>query len=111
MKKPILISLTLIALLLQPSCLVTAQEAQDHGFKYLPGVNLKGGRLRLGNLSIIPGFTLEAVHDDNIFLGAGGSTDPNEAQESDWIGRVKPALLIDYNLGPRGETRLLYQGD
>ncbi len=111
MKKPILISLTLIALLLQPSCLVTAQEAQDHGFKYLPGVNLKGGRFRIGNLSIIPGFTLEAVHDDNIFLGAGGSVGPNEVVESDWIGFVKPALLIDYNLGLRGQTSLLYQGD
>jgi hypothetical protein len=111
MKKPILISLTLIALLLQPSCLVTAQEAQDQGYTYLPGVNLKGGRFRLGNLSIIPGFTLEAVHDDNIFLTAGESVGLNEVVESDLIGRVKPALLLDYNFGLRGDTSLLYQGE
>jgi hypothetical protein len=112
MKKSILIFLTLIALLIQPSFQVLAQADQGEDFKYLPGVNLKGGRFRLGNLSIVPGFTLEAVYDDNIFLSAGESVDPiNEVVESDMIGFVKPALLIDYDLGLRGDTSLLYQGD
>lgn len=68
------------------------------------------GRMQYGELKIIPGLTLQGLHDDNIYLGSGSNT-TTEAEESDWITHVIPSLLLDYVPERRGSLKLGYQGD
>ena len=67
------------------------------------------GRIRFGNLRIVPGITGEVMYDDNIFLG-NGTNEGEELKESDTIFSLKPSLLLDYNIQGRGSVSLGYQG-
>jgi len=77
----------------------------------------QGGKIRFGNLSIIPGVEVQDVYDDNIYMGNGKEypDDPaktaNEKKESDWITHVKPGLILNYQIPDRGDINLGYQGD
>ncbi|MCX5838617.1 MAG: outer membrane beta-barrel protein [Deltaproteobacteria bacterium] len=72
----------------------------------------QGGNIKFGNLSIVPGFALQGIHDDNIYMGNGkDSADLAEKKESDWITHVKPSLLLNYLMPERGYINLGYQGD
>ena len=33
------------------------------------GAFAEGGKIRFGNLALIPGLSVQGVHDDNIYLG------------------------------------------
>ena len=78
----------------------------------LPSVSVKAqkGKIRIGNLKIVPGLTVEEVYDDNIYSGNGTNTN-NELEESDWITHMKPSLVFNYALDKRGSLSLGYQGD
>ncbi|MBW1800173.1 MAG: outer membrane beta-barrel protein [Deltaproteobacteria bacterium] len=69
------------------------------------------GRIRFGNLKIIPSLALDGVYDDNIFLGNGTPLTPNEQEVSDFITHIVPALYFDYEIKGRGGMRLGYEGD
>ena len=72
----------------------------------------QGGNIKFGNLSIVPGFTLQGIHDDNIYLGNGkDSAGLAEKKVSDWITHAKPSLLLNYLMPERGYVNLGYQGD
>lgn len=77
----------------------------------------QGGKIKFGNLSVIPGVTVQGLYDDNIYRGNGKDYpgDPAktlaEKKESDWITHVKPGLLLSYELPERGYINLGYQGD
>jgi len=77
----------------------------------------QGGKIRFGNLAVIPGIAVEGLYDDNIFLGNGKTYAGDaaktlaEKKESDWITHVKPGLSLNYTLPERGSVRLGYQGD
>ena len=81
MKKSIFFSVVLATILVLLSSPVMAQ----------------GGKIRMGNLKIIPSLGLEAIADDNIYLG-NGSDATDELKESDLIAHVKPGLLFDYTM-------------
>lgn len=69
-----------------------------------------GGKIKLGRLTVIPGFTLQEVYDDNIFLGNGNNNN-TELKESDWITHTVPSLLLNYQLDGRGQVNAGYLGD
>lgn len=94
MKKGIFISVALATILVLLSSPVMAQ----------------GGKIRMGNLKIVPSLGLEAISDDNIYLG-NGSDNTTELKESDWITHVKPGLSFDYTMEERGTISIGYQGD
>jgi len=84
----------------------------------------EGGRVRIGNLKIIPALKLGGVYDDNIFMGNGytnnpnnpGTTTPNgqltKPIKTDYIFHVMPGLLLNYGLpGGRGSVNLGWEGD
>jgi len=72
----------------------------------------QGGNIKFGNLSIVPGFTLQGIHDDNIYMGNGkDSAGVAEQKVSDWITHAKPSLLLNYLMPERGYVNLGYQGD
>lgn len=73
-------------------------------------VMAQGGKIQMGKLKIIPGLTLQGVHDDNIYLG-NGNNDTTELEESDWISHVMPALGFNYSFPERGSLFLGYAGD
>ncbi|MBN2106655.1 MAG: outer membrane beta-barrel protein [Deltaproteobacteria bacterium] len=66
--------------------------------------------IRFGHLALIPSFTLEQEHNDNIYF-ANGRNDTTELKESDWIRHFKPGLLLDWELNGRGSFKLGYTGD
>jgi hypothetical protein len=68
------------------------------------------GKIRVGNLKIIPGIGLKEVYDDNIYLG-NGSNNTTEIEESDWILHLAPSILLDYTMNSRGGLKLGYMGD
>jgi len=68
----------------------------------------EGGKIRFGNLALIPGLSVQGIHDDNIYLGDGSAT---EKEESDWITHLKPGIGIEYSFQERGKIMLGYQGD
>jgi len=70
----------------------------------------QGGRISMGKLKVIPSLGVEAVYDDNIYLGSG-TNDTTEVVTSDWIFHVVPGLLLDYSLEGRGSIKLGYEGD
>ena len=69
-----------------------------------------GGKIKLGRLTVIPGFTLQEVYDDNIFSG-NGKNNTTELKESDWITHTVPSLLLNYQLDGRGQINAGYLGD
>jgi len=77
----------------------------------------QGGKIKFGNLAIIPGIEVNGTYDDNIFLGNGKTYagDPaltqQEKKESDWITHVKPSLGLNLTLPERGSIKLGYMGD
>ncbi|MHB8772554.1 MAG: outer membrane beta-barrel protein [Syntrophales bacterium] len=77
----------------------------------------QGGKIRFGNLAVIPGVALQEIYDDNIYLGNGREYpgDPTltqrEKKESDWITHVRPGLLLNYTMPERGYINLGYLGD
>lgn len=70
----------------------------------------EGGKIRFGNLALIPGLSVQGIHDDNIYLG-DGSNNTTEREESDWITHLKPGMGIEYSFQERGRMMLGYQGD
>lgn len=66
------------------------------------------GRIHVGKLMVIPGVTIEGVHDDNIYLSSGLAGD---REFSDWITHVMPELALRYPLPERGDLIIGYQGD
>jgi hypothetical protein len=72
----------------------------------------QGGNIKFGNLSIVPGFSVQGIHDDNIYMGNGKDSGGDaEKKESDWITHAKPSLLLNYQMPERGYVNLGYQGD
>ena len=68
------------------------------------------GKIRIGHITIIPGFALQEEYDDNIFLG-NGDNNTTEWKESDWITHLKPSLVLKYDMMGRGALALGYIGD
>ena len=94
MKKGIFISVALATILVLLSSQAMAQ----------------GGKIHMGNLKIVPNLGLEAISDDNIYLG-NGSDNTTELKESDWITHFKPGLSFDYTMEERGTVSIGYKGD
>ena len=72
------------------------------------------GKIRIGNLKIIPAITLQEGYDDNIYLdnGNNNTTDnTTELEEEDWITHFQPSILFNYDFIGRGGLALGYQGD
>lgn len=74
------------------------------------GAFAEGGKIRFGNLALIPGLGVQGVHDDNIYLG-DGSNNTTEREESDWITHLKPGVMLDLTFPDRGKMTAGYQGD
>ena len=64
----------------------------------------EGGKIRLGNLVLIPSLGLEEEYNDNIFYEKTNT-------KSDWISHIQPGLLLDYTIPGRGWVKLGYFGD
>jgi hypothetical protein len=64
----------------------------------------EGGKIRFGNLALIPSFGLEEEYNDNIYYDKSNT-------KSDWITHIQPGLLLDYTLPGRGKVKLGYGGD
>jgi hypothetical protein len=64
----------------------------------------EGGKIRFGNLALIPSLGLSEVYDDNIYYA-------KDNQKSDWITHVRPGLMLDYTIQGRGKVKLGYGGD
>lgn len=94
MKKAIFLSHLVLGLLFLISTLAVAEV----------------GKIRVGNLKIIPGIGLKEVYDDNIYLG-NGSNNTTEVEESDWITHLMPSILLDYAINSRGGLKVGYMGD
>ena len=82
----------------------------------------EGGRIRIGKLKVVPGLRLSGVYDDNIYLGNGYTNNPNNPGTtvngqvskpvvSDYIFHVMPGLMLQYDMGERGDVNLGYLGD
>jgi hypothetical protein len=118
MKRKVAATCALITPLVLLAAIVAAGQMNIHVglLKSLPPPGMdrhepaEAGRIHIGNLRIIPRLTVQAVHDDNIFLG-NGKNESAEKEESDWITHVVPGLLLDYGFGPRGGLKLGYHGD
>ncbi|MDP3285424.1 MAG: outer membrane beta-barrel protein [Desulfobacterales bacterium] len=74
------------------------------------GAFAEGGKIRFGNLALIPGLSVQGIHDDNIYLGDGSNT-VGEKEESDWITHVKPGMMLELTFPDRGKMMAGYQGD
>ena len=79
-------------------------------FVAFSGAFAEGGKIRFGNLALIPGLGVQGIHDDNIYLG-DGSNNTTEREESDWITHLKPGIGIEYSFPDRGKMMAGYQGD
>jgi hypothetical protein len=66
------------------------------------------GRIRIGNLRVVPGIRLQVLHDDNIYLSEGTEAEP---ELSDLITHIMPAVGINYAFPERGALNLKYEGD
>jgi hypothetical protein len=64
----------------------------------------EGGKVRFGNLAIIPSMGFDEVYDDNIYYDKTSTV-------SDWITHYRPGLLLDYTITGRGKIKLGYAGD
>jgi len=74
------------------------------------GAFAEGGKIRFGNLALIPGLSVQGIHDDNIYLGDGSNT-VGEKEESDWITHAKPGMMLELTFPDRGKMMAGYQGD
>jgi hypothetical protein len=79
-------------------------------FVAFSGVFAEGGKIRFGNLALVPSLSVQGIHDDNIYLG-DGSNNTTEREESDWITHLKPGMGIEYSFQERGRMMAGYQGD
>jgi len=70
----------------------------------------QGAKLQFGDLAIVPGLSLSAEHDDNIYLGNGDNT-REEQETSDWIMHVIPSISLDFKLPDRGTLAAGYMAD
>ena len=66
--------------------------------------------IRFGHLALVPSFSVQQIHDDNIYYG-NGRNKTTELKESDWIRHKKPGLMLDWELNGRGSLKLGYDGD
>jgi len=64
----------------------------------------EGGKIRFGNLAVVPSMGVEEVYDDNIYYDKTNTV-------SDWITHFKPGLLLDYTIEGRGKVKLGYAGN
>jgi len=93
-----------------------AEEAETEKIKELLPAELPPDEppfqreIRFGHLALIPSFSVEQVHNDNIYF-ANGRNKTTELKESDWIRHYKPGLLLDWELNGRGSLKLGYEGD
>ncbi|MBW1859098.1 MAG: hypothetical protein JRI70_03255, partial [Deltaproteobacteria bacterium] len=119
MKKTVFISLLVSVFVLSFQC-ITARGGsmgdvalydvnEDRTYLYSHALT-GGGNIYSGDLRIIPGISLNGVHNDNIYLG-NGTEAPGEKEESDWITHVMPILLLDYDFPERGDLTFGYLGD
>jgi len=75
------------------------------------------GKIKFGNLSIIPSLGIQGDYDDNIYFGNGKeypddvTKTETEQKVSDWTTHVKPGLLFNYTFPERGSLSLGYTGD
>ena len=67
------------------------------------------GKIGFGKIKLIPGITIEEVYDDNIYKG-NGTNNMAELEETDWITRLTPSLLLNYPFTEEGSVSLGYQG-
>jgi hypothetical protein len=104
-------AILIMALLILPCSSPAQEQGQDLGQEQ----GSKQGRIRIGNLKVIPSFTGEAVWDDNIYLKNGDESLNTPATSykkvSDWIYHAKPGLLLNLTLPERGHVNLGYNGD
>ncbi len=63
-----------------------------------------GGKIRFGNLAIVPSMGIDEIHDDNVYQVKRG-------KEAAWITHFRPGLMFDYTLEGRGKCQLGYSGD
>jgi len=63
-----------------------------------------GGKIRFGNLAVVPSMGVDEVHDDNIYY-------TKRNKESDWITHFRPGLMLDYTIEGRGKCKFGYRGD
>jgi hypothetical protein len=68
------------------------------------------GNIRIGNLTITPSLTGQAIYDSNIYL-KNGSDEAVNKKESDWIYHLMPGIMLNYMIPERGQIKLGYQGD
>ncbi|MBN2106019.1 MAG: outer membrane beta-barrel protein [Deltaproteobacteria bacterium] len=62
-----------------------------------------GGKIRFGNLAIVPSMGVDEIYDDNIYYD-------KHNKESDWITQFRPGLMLDYTIQGRGKFKLGYKG-
>jgi hypothetical protein len=112
MKTVRLLSLAAVTALVVCNCLMPAygQEAENP-LRYVPGFQLQGGRIGVGNLRLLAGVGVVAERNDNIYYASGQLGDPNEFIRGDWIGHVMSSIFLDKTFEGRGGVRLGYQGD
>ncbi|MHB8909246.1 MAG: outer membrane beta-barrel protein [Syntrophales bacterium] len=118
MKRIFLFSCMVGIVLLAVPIQLQAQTQTQGAYMTSPSeLQTQGGRIKFGNLSVIPAVAVQGIYDDNIFLGNGKDYpgDPTktlvEKKESDWITHVKPGLLLNYVMPERGYINLGYLGD
>jgi hypothetical protein len=88
---------------------VRAEEGGARNYYVGPGTP-KEGKIRIGNISIIPGFAVQEEYDDNIYL-KNGDNNTTQRKESDWITHLNPSILAKYSMMERGAISLGYVGD
>jgi hypothetical protein len=110
----LIIWIAAVLLMILPATLLAQPQEQTEGMK--EGIVPQAGKINFGNLSIIPGVELQGVYDDNIYRKSGkdypsAQTTQEQKKVSDWIGHIKPGLLLNYVIPARGYLNLGYQGD
>lgn len=73
-------------------------------------VMAEAGGIRVGKTKLLPSLTVQALYDDNIYLG-NGTNATTELEESDLITHLLPALGLNYTLPERGALTVGYDGD
>jgi hypothetical protein len=67
------------------------------------------GKIKFGNMEILPSIGLDVIWDDNIYLRNGNPGLLNSVV-SDTIYQVKPGIVFDYTFDGRGNMSLGYDG-
>ncbi|MFH1981098.1 MAG: outer membrane beta-barrel protein [Pseudomonadota bacterium] len=70
------------------------------------------GHFKMGKFTLVPGLSVQAAYDDNIYLASGFNVAafPTEKIVHDWLTYVKPAFGVEYDISGRGKIQLGYQG-